>query len=134
MTTVGLVLDPLDTLFFRSGRPFGAGLRGASELPTPQDFAGALRSFLLERAGADFEAMRGKESLAGALTAAGAGWLATARFRGPWLAEVQNREVRKPLFPAPADIVTQAGKPLLMRPLVLDLPGWKPPEPGMKPL
>jgi CRISPR-associated protein Cmr3 len=134
MTTVGLVLEPLDTLFFRSGRPFGAGLPGESGLPNPQNFAGALRTYLLECGGADFEAMRGKPSSAAAFEAAGARWLAGVRFRGPWLAEIRNPRSPKPFLPAPADLTMHAGRPALLRPLETDLPGWHPPETGMKPL
>ena len=134
MTTIGLVLEPLDTLFFRSGRPFGAGLPGESDLPNPQNFAGALRTHLLDRAGADFEAMRGKPSPAEAFQAAGAGWLAGVRFRGPWLAEIRNPQSPRPVVQVPADLAVHAGKPALLRPLSGDLSGWQAPETGMKPL
>lgn len=133
MITIGLTLEPLDTLFFRSGRPFGAGLPGESGLPSPQNLAGALRTFLLERAGADFEAMRGKAPAA-AFAAAGAPWLAGVRFRGPWLAEVSTSKSPRPFVPLPADLFAQGGRHLRMRPVTKDLPGWQPPEPAMKPL
>jgi CRISPR-associated protein Cmr3 len=134
MTTIGLVLEPLDTLFFRTGRPFGAGLPGESGLPNPQNFAGALRTHLLERAGADFESMRGRLSTAEAFQAAGAGWLAGVRFRGPWLAEIRNTQSPRPFVQAPADLNIEARKPALLRPLATDLPGWQAPEAGIRPL
>ena len=40
---IGLKIDPLDVLFFRDGRPFGAAIRASGRLPNPQTLAGALR-------------------------------------------------------------------------------------------
>src|SRR5260370_1121735 len=57
MTWIGLRLDPLDTLFFRDGRPFDAASRASGGLPLPQTFAGAVRTYLLARAGFDFAAL-----------------------------------------------------------------------------
>lgn len=130
---VGLLLEPLDTLFFRGGRPFGAGLPGESALPSPQTLAGALRTFLLEREGADLQALRGHRSLAEGFRAAGAAWLAEARFRGPWLAECSPDEVR-PLLARPASVRVEHGEVRVMRPASLSLPGWRPPEDGILPL
>jgi CRISPR-associated protein Cmr3 len=134
MTTVGLVLEPLDTLFFRGGRPFGAGLPGESSLPTPQTLAGALRTLFLERTGADFKRMRGKATVAEAFAAAGAEWLAQVSFRGPWLADIASPNEPKPYFHAPADVVMIGNQPARLRPLQSSLPGWEAPEPGMLPL
>ncbi len=50
-TWVGLRLDPLDTLFFRDGRPFDAANRVVGGLPNPQTLAGALRTNLLGASG-----------------------------------------------------------------------------------
>src|ERR1700722_1268066 len=118
MTSVGLILEPLDTLSFRGGRPFGAGLPGESGLPTPQSFAGAVRSFLLEKSGANFERMRGKASTAEAFAAAGAPWLAQVSFRGPWLADISGSGTPKPYLPTPADILMDGKHPARMRPLL----------------
>lgn len=38
----GAILEPLDVLFFRDGRPFAAAMRGSSGLPLPQTTAGAI--------------------------------------------------------------------------------------------
>lgn len=49
-----LRLTPLDTLFFRSGRPFSAGIDTWVDLvfpPSPSTFYGALRSFLIFEGG-----------------------------------------------------------------------------------
>jgi CRISPR-associated protein Cmr3 len=134
MITIGLILEPLDTLFFRGGRPFGAGLPGESGQPTPQAFAGAIRTFLLEKVGANFESMRGKATTAEAFAAAGAPWLSHASFRGPWLADVSNASAPKPYLYAPADVVLNGKQPARLRPLRTKLPGWEPPEAGMLPL
>src|SRR5262245_53965921 len=58
MTTAaraGLCLEPLDTLFFRDGRPFDAANRVSGGLPQPQPLAGALRTALLAQHGFRFE-------------------------------------------------------------------------------
>lgn len=134
---IGLLLEPLDTLFFRGGRPFGEGLPGESELPSPQTLAGALRTHLLLLEGADLRAMRGHRTPGDAFRAASVEWLAEARFRGPWLAEHLDGEVR-PLFPAPANLRLEAGggsgPPLGLWPRRRPVPGWKPPVEGMLPL
>lgn len=51
---VGLFLEPLDTLFFRDGRPMFIGGRGYTVLPTPQTLSGAVRHALLQQVGYDF--------------------------------------------------------------------------------
>jgi CRISPR-associated protein Cmr3 len=136
MAKIGIVLEPLDTVFFRGGCPFGPRMCGESGLPTPQNFAGALRTWLLEREGADFGRMRNQPSLEAAFAAAGAPWLAQVRFRGPWLAEISERSAPKPFVRAPADVVLVDGSPTRLRPLRTPLPGWSPPaeDPGMLPL
>jgi CRISPR-associated protein Cmr3 len=136
MPIIGIVLEPLDTLFFRGGRPFGLGLSGESGLPAPQNFTGALRTWLLERAGADFRRMRGQPSLAAAFVAAGVPWLAETGFRGPWLADISDPASPKPFVRAPANLALTAGEPVALCPLRTPLPGWSPPsgEPQMAPL
>jgi CRISPR-associated protein Cmr3 len=138
MTTIGLLFEPLDTLFFRGGRPFGAGLPGESSLPSPQSLAGMLRTFLLDCEGADFAAMRGKGDVREAFTAAGAPWLGDVCFRGPWLAEIGETGPR-PLVPAPADlrfVEKEKGQREVVRlqPTIRQIPGWPPPLPQMRPL
>lgn len=133
MKTIGLVFEPLDTLFFRGGRPFGAGLPGESSLPSPQSLAGVLRTFLLDRENADFAAMRGKPTLSEAFIAAGAAWLGDVCFRGPWLAELDGT-VPRPLIPAPADLRFVDGEVVRLQPAARMIPGWQPPLAGMYPL
>lgn len=133
MTTIGLVLEPLDTLFFRGGRPFGAGLPGESSLPSPQSLAGMLRTFVLGREHADFGAMRGKPDICDAFTAAGVPWLGEVFFRGPWIAEDMAGGPR-PLVRAPADLRIVDGEVVRLSPTAQKIPGWQPPLPGMYPL
>jgi CRISPR-associated protein Cmr3 len=88
-----LLLEPLDVLFCRGGRPYAAGHAASAELPTPQVIAGAIRTGLL--------------TAEGLLPAAGTriddatfSRLITVRIRGPLL--WRNGE---PLVPVPADLV-----------------------------
>lgn len=142
-TTIGLKLEPLDVLFFRDGRPFGAATRGQSGLPQPQTLAGAVWTALLERHGCDFRefaaALKAGEHLATALRRArGPEWLADIRVRGPWLARgpAGTWQIGTPfdvLVPAPAALHGVKGKAddrsgVLQRlcPLRPDkLPGWQ---------
>ncbi|MCC6367839.1 MAG: type III-B CRISPR module-associated protein Cmr3 [Bryobacterales bacterium] len=133
MKTIGLTLDPLDTLFFRGGRPFGSGLPGESSLPSPQSLAGVIRTFLLDREDGDFAAMRNKSHLPEAFAAAGAAWLADVCFRGPWLAELGQEGIR-PWFRAPADLRFVDGGVTRLLPKAQKIPGWRPALGGMRPL
>ncbi|MBM4092743.1 MAG: type III-B CRISPR module-associated protein Cmr3 [Planctomycetes bacterium] len=150
-TTVGLTLEPLDVLFFRDGRPFGAGTHGKSQLPLPQTLAGALWTALLEKFGCDFGELARlvraeRASLPDAIArAGGASWLASVRVRGPWLARPENKEHKlEVLMPVPAVLhvdkkrerATSGTLPQL-RPMRPDrLPGWQPPKstPALWPL
>ena len=143
MKTVGLAIEPCDVLFFRGGRPFGAGLVGDSELPTPQVLLGAIRTLLLRSVGANLSAMREAESLEQAFAAAGAPDVAQVAIRGPWLAKKKEADL-EPLFRAPADLRMQGEKESpqqpqskqlhRLRPKKAVLPGWQPLRPEMSPL
>jgi CRISPR-associated protein Cmr3 len=133
MKTIGLVFEPLDTLFFRDGRPFGTGLPGESSLPSPQTLAGVVRTFLLDRENGDFAAMRNKRHPREAFAAAGAAWLADVCFRGPWLAEL-GQDGPRPLLRAPADLRFVDGGVVRLLPKAQKIPGWQPPIDGMYPL
>ena len=145
---VGLSLEPLDTLFFRDGRPFEAATQAASGLPQPQTVAGALRTWLLRKAGCDFEklgdAMRAGKSFTEAVAEEGQPGEASAvgqlRFRGPWFAvdggpavpvpcilhQVEDPDGRDARAPREIVRLTPLRNP--------SLPGWVPPEKGMLPL
>lgn len=140
--TVGFCLEPLDVLFFRDGRPFGAATRASSGQPMPQTLTGALRTALLARQGFSFESLAARlrqhrndgheEPIEQALKGCGApDWLLRARVRGPFLARL-NRDgtIADILVPAPAvlhqpkDGVDQAL--LRLSPLGPGrLPGWR---------
>ncbi len=125
---VGLRLEPLDTLFFRDGRPFDAATRVTGGLPTPQALAGALRTALLARAGFRFDlfakARKGAE-VGEALRACDAPrWVTEARFRGPWLGRDRGNTV-EPLLPSPAVLtLAKEGGWSRARPRRDGVPGW----------
>ncbi len=137
MSVVGLRLDPLDVLFFRDGRPFGASARVQGGLPSPQTFAGAVRTALLQKYGCDFARLRGRSDFAAAVTDAfpGHAWIGGVRYRGPWLA--RGGDI---LVPAPAVLhgpkKGQQGGMVRLAPLREgELPGWRPDQPwGRRPL
>lgn len=142
-TTVGLKLEPLDVLFCRDGRPFGAATRGRSVLPFPQTLAGALWTALLEAQGCDFRQLAERirqrrggfdEAIAGA---GGAAWTASLAVRGPWLARQAGKgDTLEVLVPAPTVLQAEkgaeeanAGEMHRLCPLPPDrLPGWRGPE------
>src|SRR5207245_1405614 len=94
MSTVGLCLSPLDVLFFRDGRPFGAASRVTSGLPTPQVFAGAVRTALLEKYGCSFEKLRRAGTFEQIFSAVfpEQAWIGRVKFRGPWLCRLPDGE------------------------------------------
>lgn len=137
MARIGLVLEPLDLLFFRDGRPFEAGIRVGSTSIFPQTLAGALRTALLSRAGCDFAALseatkRGK-SLSDALAEQSGALadIAPVSVGGPWFLRD-----KQPLVPMPASLLREEedGEVVRLAPLRDELPGWTPEEPGMLPL
>lgn len=141
---VGLSLEPLDTLFFRDGRPFEAASRAASGLPMPQTVAGALRTWLLREAGCEFEKLAeamGKGASFGEATqeqSPQVGAVARLQFRGPWFAFKKEGGPPEPLVPIPAVLRQIKGtkETVPLAPLKGNLPGWDPPGdmPGMRPL
>jgi CRISPR-associated protein Cmr3 len=128
MNVTGLRLDPLDTLFFRDGRPFDAATRVSTGLPHPQPLAGAVRTDLLARAGLDlavFARLRreglGERAALERLRAPE--WVLDLRFRGPWLA-LAGGGVVEPLLPVPATLARDDGAWCRSDPLRSKLPGW----------
>ena len=130
-------LEPLDVLFLRDGRPFDASVpRATTGVPLPQTIAGAMRTWLLRRLGANLEelaaAIKGGASFAEAAATQGAKLAAVGRLgvRGPWFIKDDER-----LVPTPATVQIDTKENLhRIDPLAGDLPGWTPPEPGMRPL
>ena len=110
---LGLALDPLDTLFFRDGRPFEPTNRVQSGLPTPQTLAGALRTALLVRSGFNFRKLNlsPERSLRDAFLDAGARpSIVDAKFRGPFLALRDDAGKVEPILAAPA-VLARGGGP-----------------------
>jgi CRISPR-associated protein Cmr3 len=150
-TTVGIVLDPLDVLFFRDGRPFTASERLLSGLPLPQTLAGAIRTALLQHLGCDFSKMRGAATFAEAVARSCGSdeqWIARTTIRGPWLARRTATDEEVDVFvPMPAILhkrkqndrkENEKQTPLFrMSPLAAnELPGWNPTgdQAGLQPL
>lgn len=137
MPRLGLRIEPLDTLFFRDGRPFDGSPRAMSGLPQPQTLAGALRTWLLRQKGCDFEKLGGEvragNSFVNALRSQSTDLAAIAAltFRGPWLARDDGL-----LVPVPAILrrIKDSDKIVRLAPLKQSLPGWQPTDAGMLPL
>jgi len=141
---LGALLEPLDVLFFRDGRPFAAATRGSSGLPTPQTTAGAIWASLLRAMGCNFDKIRDVYIRAAenhrleesdyqavwrqGLQEAGApDWFFSVRIRGPWLVRRRRGEKEpstdKPdpahwelLFPMPATMFSFKKSELAERP------------------
>ena len=134
---VHLRLEAIDTLFFRDGRPFEASSRASTGLPMPQTLAGAVRTFLLERASIDIvtlvQHIRAGASFEEAAGECGpqAAAIAAVRMRGPWF--MRHGEV---LAPMPANLRAEKESGCLVRldPLAEAPQGWEPAMPGMLPL
>src|SRR5262249_44257698 len=157
-TPVPLLLEPLDTLFFRDGRPFDAANRVSGGLPYPQPLAAALRTALLARQGAGFDfgkfahlQQREERSVGEALDLCAAPpWIVQTRFRGPWLAIKKGPREVEPLLPVPATLARAEGKRreeeteakgapppgrwVRANPLREPFPPWLRPAPGLLPL
>jgi CRISPR-associated protein Cmr3 len=144
-TTVGILLNPLDVLFFRDGRPFTASERLLSGLPLPQTLAGAVRTALLQHVGCDFARMKGAVNFTDAVSRSAGGnaaWIARTAIRGPWLARLTaSGNEADVLVPIPATLQQSksADHSSLHRltPLGRDaLPGWNPcgDQTGLRPL
>jgi CRISPR-associated protein Cmr3 len=146
---VGLCLKPLDTLFFRDGRPFDASARVLGGLPTPQTLAGALRTALLAGRGFDFRAFAHRrrkhpDVLQALRDCRAPEWIVQTRFRGPWLALQDERGQIEPLLPVPQTLVRlkkdkedQQAPGLWDRAAPLaagSLPGWRSGEGARLPL
>lgn len=149
---LGLCLEPLDVLFFRENRPFGAGMRGLGGLPLPQTLAGALRTHLWRQMGLDFTVlatqMQQRQAtdaelvpLVASLLPAEHAWAASIKVRGPWLYSTSDRDPWRevgPLVPMPGDLALLGKKGeskvlIRLHPRQEALPGWHGPQDGMVP-
>ncbi|MCS7078855.1 MAG: type III-B CRISPR module-associated protein Cmr3 [Chloracidobacterium sp.] len=140
--TIGLRLEPLDVLFFRDGRPFGSE-RNLSGWPTPQTFAGAIRTALLEAAGCNFarlaQAIQTGKSFAEAVEAScptAFHWIGRVMARGVWPARVTPNGQPDVLTPAPSVLHVEKNQPTKLHRLQplppSQLPGWQPPPDDSK--
>jgi CRISPR-associated protein Cmr3 len=135
MNRLGLRLDPLDTLFFRDGRPFDAASRASGGLPLPQTLAGAVRTYLLARAGFDLGRLAIERRVNPAeqirdmlLRLKAPPEIVELRFRGPWLALVSGKGAIEPLLHVPATLVSDGETKKTWHrsdPLQVRLPGWR---------
>jgi CRISPR-associated protein Cmr3 len=139
MTTIALLLRPLDVLLFRDARPFGVGDSGRSQLPLPQTFAGLIKTYLTHKFEWSSRDWHGHHSQPEEERP----WHARLKFRGPWLfADRLPTTPRGPLVPTPADVIclgkNKDAKLDRLRPLAdADaklLSGWSPPIDTMRPL
>jgi CRISPR-associated protein Cmr3 len=137
-TCLALRLEPLDTLFFRDGRPFAAATRAEGGLPQPRTLAGALRTRLVAQS-VDLrrlpELRRRGVPIEDALGELGCPpWVLRTRFRGPWLARGRGAEV-EPLVPAPVILSREGDTLFRLAPLEpKQLPGGWPDPHGLWPL
>lgn len=128
---IGLRIEPLDTLFFRGGKPMASGSRNRSELPNPQSLLGMMRTFLWRENGCDFDRLprelrSSPVSLREAAIQAGTTpWAAGIEVRGPWLAHFGAAEpvVRELYLPAPANLEPAGPGYFALHPSGTALPG-----------
>jgi len=129
MTSLRLLLTPLDVLFFRDARPFDAGSRASSGLPRAQTLTGAVRTLLLDLHGIDPSRLGARVREFGNFGAActglegSAAGMGSVSVRGPWF----NRG-KELLLPAPANLRLnkETGKPVRIDPISDALPCWSP--------
>jgi CRISPR-associated protein Cmr3 len=110
-------LEPVDVLFFRDARPFGAGSENYAEgvfPPLPSVTAGALRTAAMASYGADFAGRRLEGPAADAWGRPGESEF-RVRFKGPFV-----RRGNDLLFPAPADLEFSEKKVIRWAPLGRD--------------
>ncbi|RME73475.1 MAG: hypothetical protein D6776_07005 [Planctomycetota bacterium] len=146
----GLILEAVDGLFFRGGRPLAAGYDAPSQWPVPQTLAGAIRTHVLRRLGVDLRKAadnvrdRGMPLLDGLRDAGAPSWALEVHVAGPLPAIVGENDKIELLYPCPANLVwedvedapTAGGARAARRILRLDPlreapPGWNAEETGM---
>ncbi|MCY4151805.1 MAG: hypothetical protein OXE94_06160 [Aestuariivita sp.] len=135
-----LSLEPIDTLFFRDGRPFDESSRAVSGLPNPQILAGALRTELLRSIDIDFkllsDSIRNENNFKTAAFEVGGkigAEIAQARFCGPYISRKENNTDKDQiLFPVPCTLRLSenqdcGGELIRLDPLGTEysLPGWR---------
>ena len=144
-----LCLEPVDTLFFRDGRPFEPASRAMSGLPNPQVLAGALRTEMLRCADMNLaqltDCIRNGFGFESALKQVGGclgEQIAKSNFRGPYLGRKDGNGKPDTLFysaPATLRLAMEEGggdKIVRLEPHcgAPSLPGWNPRTEDMVPL
>jgi len=131
--TIGLLIEPQDTLFFRDGRPFGPTDTGYSQLPLPQTIAGMLRAYIMKSLDLEpSQIHRLREAANGVRPHQRA--IAFIACRGPWLVKVKDCNVIENIFVSPPAHLCRVGgdeeQLVLLRPLddEIQLPGWRSPQ------
>ena len=138
---LALYIEPLDSLFFRGGRPMESGSRNRSELPGPQNLLGMIRTYIWGACGCDFSqlAHQLKQGATPAVAAASCGvpeWAAKLQVRGPWLARFSCRQTEaEDLFLAPpANLEPGNGKHWVLHPSKEPMPGISTSSAALMPL
>jgi len=130
---IGLVIDPLDTLFFRDGRPFGPMDTGYSGLPLPQTVAGMIRAYIMQSLDLEPSKIHRLREMANGVSPYQRA-IAFIACRGPWLVKVKDCNVIENIFVSPPAHLCRVGgdeeQLVLLRPLGDDfqLPGWRSPQ------
>lgn len=132
-------LRPLDTLFFRDGRPFGEASKSSSGFPTPQTLYGAVLTAILSHLKANFERSRDftsdLEFLKNIIPSAP--WLADLKLKGPWLAKKTNSSCEV-FYNTPSILLKSKNESdshcfLTLPKKPLEVPGWDSQD-GLRPL
>jgi len=138
---IALHIEPLDNLFFRSGRPMESGSRNRSELPGPQNLLGMIRTYVWGACGCDFSKLATALKQGGGFVEAARqngvpDWAANLEVRGPWLGQFpQNGQAPTDLFlPLPANVEPGADNYWVLQPAQQTLPGWTTDESESLPL
>jgi len=138
--TIAILIDPLDVLFCRDGRPIvaGEGASAGATLPWPQVVAGAVRTAVLKQRGAFQNKTTPDPSLVKKV-------VSEVSIRGPLLYDRKNGKNGRPFIPCPADVVAaekskhgkaHSTKLIRLNPLPenVELPGWNENKPSATPL
>jgi len=142
-TTLRLSLRSLDALSFRDARPFNTTRYAESGLPSPQTFAGAIRTFLLRAHNVDLKQFGNNVKKYGSFDRALdheddiVSGLKKMKVNGPWL-----RKNGETLVPVPSNLrvnkqqsSANESQPLVrMDPLRRLPPGWNSKNLGLHPL
>lgn len=112
MSAQWIFIEPADVWMFRDNKPFTAQQNFVARSifpPTPMTMQGVVRSYYLERTGADWSNLSSKNSMIGDSTSLG-----QLHLSGPFVARRQNGSVKR-LFKAPLDLLRSKDAPHTFR-------------------